>query len=34
MKETVPNDRVNRIAQILTDLKTSLHALVPVERKV
>jgi V/A-type H+/Na+-transporting ATPase subunit A len=34
MKETVPNDQVNQIAEILAGLKTSLNALVPVEMKV
>ena len=34
MKETAPNDQVDRIAQLLSDLTAGLNALVPSERKV
>jgi V/A-type H+/Na+-transporting ATPase subunit A len=33
MKETVPNDQVDRIAQSLTSLKKGLIGLMPTERK-
>ena len=33
MKETAPNDQVDQIAGVLTDLKTSLNALAQAERK-
>jgi V/A-type H+-transporting ATPase subunit A len=34
LKETVPNDQVDRITHLLNDLKANLNALVPAERKI
>ena len=34
IKETVPNDRVNQITELLNGLKVSLNALVGAERKI
>jgi len=34
MKETAPNDQVDRITQLLRDLTAGLNALVPAERKI
>jgi len=34
MKESAPNEQVDQIIALLSELKTSLHALVPAERRV
>ncbi|HTR36807.1 MAG TPA: V-type ATP synthase subunit A [Bryobacteraceae bacterium] len=33
MKESAPNEQVDQITALLSELKTSLHALVPAERR-